>query len=119
MSEIAAHKTLLTATIAESASLSDAVYLGESLSPFAIKMPAAWDAAAITLQTSLDGSAWSNVYIAGGTEYSVTVAAANWVMLDPTYLKGLGSYIKVRSGTAGSPVNQTAARSIGVYVQED
>lgn len=120
MSEIIpSDMTLLTATIAEGASLSGSVSLGRNLQLFAIKMPAAWDAAAITLQTSVDGSAWSNVFLPGGTEYSLTVAAASWVLLDPTYLEGLGPYIKIRSGTSGTPVNQTAARSVGVYVRQE
>lgn len=115
---IAGDMTLKTATILSGAALSDAIYLGKLL-PFAIKMPAAWDAAAITIQTSMDGSTWSNAFLPGGSEYSLTVAAASWVLLDPTYTKGFGPYIRLRSGVAALAVNQTADRALGVYVREE
>lgn len=111
--------TLLTATIASTKNLSGAVYLGRALRIYAIKMPAAWDAAGLTFQTSVDGTTWSDVYLPNGDEYSVSVAASTWVLLDPTYLEGLGPYIKLRSGSSGSPVNQTADSAIGVYVRQD
>ncbi len=113
---IAADKTLLTATIAISASLSDGVYLGDA-QLCAIKMPAAWTTGGLSLQTSLDGVAYNNVFTSSG-EYTIGAAAGSWITLDPTYIKGLGTYIKVRSGTSGSPVVQEAARTIGLYVRE-
>lgn len=115
---IAGDMTLRTATIASEASLSGAVYIGKLL-PFAILMPAAWTAAAITLQASVDGNTWSDVFLPNNNEYSLTVAAARWVLLDPTYIKGLGPYLKVRSGTAAAAVAQEAERVVSIYVREE
>ncbi|MBP8055196.1 MAG: hypothetical protein KA314_05110 [Chloroflexi bacterium] len=111
--------TVLAATIEENRDMSNSVYLGRVLHPYALKMPADWDGATITFQTGLDGTTWSDVYLSTGDEYTVSVAAANWVLLDPTCLEGLGPYIKLRSGTSQSLVTQTAEREVGVYVRQD
>lgn len=99
--------TTLTATIAEgdATGLSTAVNIGE-LKPLAIIMPAAWTAAAITMQSSMDGVTYHDVYIKG-TEYSLTVGVDRHVLLDPGELEGVGPYIKLRSGTAAAAVEQT------------
>lgn len=98
------------ATIANGASLSDAVDLGGKLLG-GILMPAAWTAANLTFQASADGVTYGNVYDAVGDEYTVTAAASRFIALDPSMFSG-AQYVKVRSGTAGSPVNQGAARVI-------
>lgn len=99
------------ATIAASASLSAAVALPIGHVLVAIVMPSAWDAAGITLQGSFDGTTYQNVYIAAGTELALTVAAATNVALDPLLYQAF-PFLKIRSGTAGAPVNQTASRAI-------
>lgn len=103
------------AVIAESGSLSAAVEVaGHQI--VGLVMPAGWDAAAITLQGSADGSTFGNVYDKGGTEVSLTVAASRYVSLAGAEYAGLRS-IKVRSGTAVTPVAQTAARTIKVILR--
>jgi hypothetical protein len=75
----------------------------------AIQMPSAWTATVLTFLASSDGETFAPVYIAD-IEYSVAVAASRIVMLDFN-LYGL-QYIQLRSGTAGTPVQQAADRTI-------
>lgn len=101
---------LQTATIAINTALAAAVDLGMNRL-VGIVMPSGWDAAAITFQASVDGTTYYDVYSSGGTELNFTVAASRFVNVDPTTLRGW-RYVKVRSGTTGVPVNQTAARAV-------
>lgn len=99
-----------TATIANGASLSDAVQLdGSAL--VGIVMPATWTAANLTIQASHNDSTYNNVYDELGTEKTIVAAASRYISLNPADFAGSDS-IKVRSGTAGTPVNQAAARSV-------
>lgn len=105
---------LYTATIANGASLSGAVDLG-GRKLVAIVMPSAWDAASLTFQASPDGVTYYNLYD-GATERALVVSANYYSAL------GIGDWVgtrflKIRSGTAGAAVNQTAARSITLVAQ--
>jgi hypothetical protein len=103
---------ILTATIASGESLSGAVQLGGA-SVLRIVMPAGWDAAALTFQVSEDGSTFRELNAAGDSEAAVSIAvsAGKAYQLVPSTLAAQ-LWLKVRSGTSGSPVNQTAARTI-------
>jgi len=105
----------LTATIAQSASLSNAVLITGRL-PTRIDMPAAWTAANLTFQVSTDGLTYNNLYGDAGTEYTVTAAAARAIVLDPVDFAGV-NYLKIRSGTAATPVAQEVARSLAVVTR--
>lgn len=98
-------------TIDAGASLSNAIDLW-TYKDLAIEMSAAWTAAVITFLSSdtLTGT-YLSVYGNTGTEISVTVAAATIVSLDIEALKPL-RFIKIRSGTAASPVVQGAIRNL-------
>jgi hypothetical protein len=100
----------LTASIAQDASLSGAVNLA-GRAVCSILMSAVWDTAALTFQGSLDGATYGNIYDATtGAEYSIaaTAALAGVGITVPPNSPLLGwNYIKVRSGTAASAVNQT------------
>lgn len=101
-----------TATILSGASQSNAIDLeGYPLS--ALHMPAAWDTASITFLSAptLDGT-YQPVY-ADGIEVNEPAAAARCIPIASNAL-ALASirFIKLRSGTAGTPVNQTADRVI-------
>lgn len=100
-------------TIAESGSLSDEIDLGEGRVLCAIDMPADWDAANLTFQASYNsGGTFDDLYDQYGTEKTVTAAADRYIPLDdPAFWLGV-RYLKVRSGTAASAVEQTAARTI-------
>ncbi len=101
-----------TATIANGASLSGAVFLGDKVLS-AIQMPAGWDAAALTFQVSNDGgTTWNELLDATGTAITVaSPAAAKRYEVDATQFKS-SLFLKVRSGTSSVPVNQTASRSL-------
>lgn len=99
-----------TATIASGASLSGSIDLtGRIL--VAVQMPSAWTAASITFQASNDGTTFDNVYDTAGTELAATVAASRYVVFDPADLASV-RWIKLRSGTSGTPVNQAAERTL-------
>jgi len=102
-----------TAVIAITTSLSAAVNLGNKRLA-AIQMPAAWDAAVITFQGSLDGTTFSNLFDSNGLEMSIPSLSATanlGISIDVASFAGW-PFLKIRSGTAASPVNQTAARSL-------
>lgn len=105
----------VNATIANGASLSGAVDIGAARRLLSITMPAAWTAAGITLQISNDGTNYADVYDAYGTEYAMTVAASRCVLI-PADLRRV-RYLKIRSGTSGTPVNQAAERVIAINVE--
>jgi hypothetical protein len=104
----------LTATIGNGANLSDAVTLnGQQLA--VIEMPAAWTAAVLTFQASMDGTNYFNVYNDAGDEVYVIVDISRRVYVDIGALSQQ-KYIKLRSGTAVTTVNQGGARTIYVEV---
>lgn len=100
-------------TIAAGASLSGAIEIGERATALMLVMPDQWTAAGLTVQTSPDGVTYQNLYDRNGTEVAIVTAASRNVALD-TWTFGGARYIKLRSGTAGTPVNQAGARSIQV-----
>jgi hypothetical protein len=103
------------ATILSGTALSAAVNIG-SKQIVGIAMPAAWTAASISLQVSLDGgTTWLELINTAGA-VSYTVAASQFLALDPATLHGVNA-IKVRSGTSGSAVNQGADRIVGLAVR--
>jgi hypothetical protein len=107
------------AAIANGASQSSEIVLGdEKVENVTIEMPAAWTAAAITLLVSFDGVTFSPLHDQAGTEVSFTVAASRVQCIACAlypHLLGVHSF-KLRSGTAGVPVNQGAARTFNVRV---
>jgi len=101
----------ITATIAASSSLSPEVDLGIG-TLVGIAMPAAWTAAALTFQVSVDGGVtWNELTTSAGAAVSYTVAAGQFIAVDPTLWRGINA-IKVRSGTSGSPVNQVSQAAL-------
>ncbi len=103
-------QTQIAATIASGQSLSGEVDIGNKLL-VGIWMPSGWDAAAMTFQVSPDGgTTWLELQSASAV-VSYTVAAGQFIGVDPTIWRGVMS-LKVRSGTFGAPVNQTANRTI-------
>ena len=83
----------------------------------AIQMPSTWEAANLTFQGSWDGGAYNNVYDDGGNEVSVTAAASRYIVFDALgNIEGL-RFVKVRSGSAGTVVTQTAATTVTLIVR--
>ena len=118
----------INATIANGASLSNAVKIGDSevndgsrapadFRLFGIVMPAAWTAASLTFQASLDGgTSWHNVKDATGAEVSVVASVDDCVVWLPAAFSAL-PMLKVRSGTAAAPVAQGAERVITLILR--
>lgn len=105
----------LVAIIPNNASLSNALDIGES-SMQTIHMPTDWDAAVITFASSdeLNGL-YQGVYDVNGTEVTMTTAADRDVPF-PVEVAGC-RFIKLRSGTVGTPVAQTPARTIPIILK--
>lgn len=77
----------------------------------AIIMPASWTTADLTFQASNDDTTFYNFYNAAGTEVTVEADASRWIGIDPVDFSGV-AYMKVRSGTSGTPVAQGADRTL-------
>lgn len=107
---------VITATIAAGASLSPEVdFGGKTL--VGIWMPANWTAADLTFQASPDGGAsWGELQDGANNAIDLKIAASEFIQIDPTKWRGVRS-IKVRSGTSGSPVNQTDAMAISLLIR--
>lgn len=101
-------------TIANGASLSTALDLGEGRVAFLV-MPAAWTAADISFQVSADGAAFVDLFKPDGTEYTLTVAASRAILLPLADFLGI-RHIKIRSGKTGAAVNQAADRAMKLWL---
>lgn len=111
--------TMVTATIANGASLSGAVDIGSGLSLVGIVTPAGWTTAVVSFQasTALDGT-YVDLYKLDGTEMASpgSLAASHWHPLDPADFAGV-RYLKVRSGTAAAAVNQAGGDTLTLVVR--
>jgi hypothetical protein len=102
--------------IANGESLSDAVALGTdgARQLVGLQMPGTWTAASLTFAVSFDGTTYVPLYW-DGAEYTIAAAggaaASLGVSLEPSAFAGW-AFVKVRSGTAASAVNQTAERTL-------
>jgi len=80
-------------------------------------MPAAWTTANLTLLVSLDGTTYNPLYDKDGVEVTIAAAASRYIQLFPGDFEGF-LYLKLRSGTSGTPVTQAAERVLSVMVEE-
>lgn len=104
-----------TVTISSGSAVSDAEEDLRGYVLAAIVMPSAWTNANLTLQAIAEpGGTYQDVYDDGGTEYSLTVDASQFVALEQDARERFrAAYgVKLRSGTGGTPVNQAADREI-------
>ena len=111
-----------TATIANNASLSDAMTLGSNRTLVGVITPSTWTAAAITFKVSMDDVTYYPLMDSTGTEViipsaSIPTGAAWACALDPRNFVGW-KYVKIQSGTNASNVNQGGARSVIVVLRE-
>jgi hypothetical protein len=104
----------IAVAIAHGASLSGQVDIGGK-TLVGIVFPATWVTAGLSFQASADGgTTWGELLDTTATAInvaSVTGGAEVFIAVDPTKWRGVRS-IKVRSGTVGSPVAQTAAGGV-------
>lgn len=109
--------TVNLVTILDGEALSGATFIGYGLLVGLI-VPAGWNTADITLQAAPDGATYYNVHHkADDTEETIQAAASRHIWLDPP-IRGVG-WVKVRSGTALSPVNQTGDVVVGVVTEKN
>jgi hypothetical protein len=88
-----------------------------------ILIPAAWTGAAITFSVSQDGVTYMDMWNTSlGTAVEVTIASGNiptggvrFLALNLADFIGV-NFVKIRSGTSGTPVIQGATRSIGLVL---
>jgi len=108
-------KNTVPVTIGNGQAVSNVADLVDAI-PVAVVVPSTWTTADLTFQTSDDGRAYHDVYDEGGSELTVKATAGAWLIIPDAYACGFGRYVKVRSGTAASPVNQAAAREVKIIV---
>lgn len=108
----------LTINIAAGSALSDPVEIAAGRLA-SIALPAAWDAAALTFQISADGSNWSNWHTTNWADSSpeIKIPVPNAGIAVSLIEPAAARFLRVRSGTAGTPVNQTAARRLVLQLQ--
>jgi hypothetical protein len=109
-----AKPAVATVTIANGASLSDAIEVGQSVVG-GLQVPAI-DSAALTFQGSHDGVTYQNCHDSAGAEITIPASAGARFVTAPAALNGV-PFLKVRTGTAAAPVNQTAQRQIQVVAK--
>jgi len=116
-------RTVEAAIAAGATGLSGIVDLADE-APCGIIMPSAWLTAAITFQVSVDeGLTFQNLYDSGGGE--VTISSGNVAVSRCIAFTALLSdafrgtrHVKIRSGTAVTPVNQTATRNLTIQLRQ-
>lgn len=113
-------------TIPNNEALSDEIDLGNN-SLVAIEFPNTWAGTQITFQSKVvkgnaEGSTdidnleiWRNVYDSAGNELVVTVGS-NRIVTDIPELAPL-RFIRIRSGTSTTPVNQSPTKMIRVITK--
>lgn len=100
---------VLKVPILNGGSLSAAIDVGQ-LRAARVQIPALWTTANLTFQTSIDGVTYADLYD-GSLEYTITAAASREILLPIADFLGI-RYLKIRSGTSGTPVNQVADRTL-------
>ena len=107
-----------TATIDTAATaLSSGTHLNGLLLVGITKADIDWDTANITFQVSHDNVTYVDLYTSGGLEKTVTVSIdtdAQYFALDPSDFAGV-KYIKFRSGTQATPVQQSESQDLVVH----
>lgn len=111
---MSSYKVTTPVTIASGTSVSSSVDLGDMVL-VGVVTPAAWTAAAITFEASLDGTNWrpmrnqtAEVSIATA---QISTTEARYISVDTNIFRGV-RFIRLRSGVSGTLVNQGAAREL-------
>ena len=106
-------------TIGSGVALTGEINLGKSGVLQGIIIPSAWTAANLTLQISdsdKTGGTFVDVYDDAGVEGVIIAAASRCLALYPDQFVG-ARFIKLRSGTTGTPVNQGAERTLILLIE--
>ena len=106
----------LQATIPINTALSNALSIdGDVLCE--IQMPATWTTAHVTFQTSPDGVNFQDLVDTSNAEVDLTVTQAKNRRVNPDLYHGI-VYLRLRSGTTATPVNQAAARVLTLVFED-
>lgn len=103
--------TTITCTIDSAASLSSVINFGNRR-PKLIFCPAVWTTANLSIKVSKDGSTWGNLYV-DDIEFTLVAGAGIAINCNPRAFIGI-QYMQIRSGTAATPVNQGARRTLSI-----
>jgi hypothetical protein len=107
---------VLPAAIAAGQSMTDGLNLG-GLRLFGLTVPANWTAANVTFQMSADGgNTWTNMYDASGSELTAVAGASRFIAMDPANFAS-AQWVKIRSGSSASPVNQAQSVALGLVLR--
>jgi hypothetical protein len=119
---------ITTATIANGASLSGVVELGDNGQVLGLTTDTAWDTQALTFAVSsarattaaeLAALVFTPLILADGNEATIVgLAASESVAVPGFWTKGY-RWIKVRSGTAAAAANQTGATVVTLSIGDD
>ena len=105
--------TVTPVTISNGTSLSPAVLIGPK-TLVGVALPSGWAAANLSLQASWDGTNYFEFGNSAGLFAITTSGTVGEVIgLDPNIFRGIVA-IKIRSGTAASPVNQVGDQLVQV-----
>lgn len=110
----------VTATIPINDSVSQDLLIGGRLT--AIVTAAAWTAAALSLEASVDGVTWYPVAVNAATQAAILSSAAAAYASSYQQLSAVLPeayefiYLRLRSGTTAAPVTQVAARVLILVV---
>lgn len=115
---ISSQRSVATATIANGASVSGSVDL-LSTALLGFIAPSGWTAAALSIEVSVDGSNWSAAIYDGSNSavgsWSAVVAGAAYAVDAVSMLPF--RYVRFRSGSGASPVNQGEQRDFIVITR--
>ena len=75
-----------------------------------ITMPPEWDEAALTFQFSSDGLFYNDMYMLDGFAATIPVVVEGSGVIIPADVGHAVAFLKIRSGTPGNPVVQSAER---------
>lgn len=106
--------TTASATIANGGSLSDAVTIAAGKVVRGFVTPAAWTAAALSFDVSIDGATFKTLRYPDGTELSLAALTLDAYVPFPTLIGA--AKIRFRSGLSGSTTNQGAERTFTVVM---
>jgi len=113
-------------TISSGESLSDGIVVNSGGDPdnpqsgfrlAGIEMPSTWTSADLTFQVSSDGITYRDLKDMFGSEIVVTASSDDAITIPPLDFIGW-AYLKIRSGTSGTPVTQSGDREIGLALKQ-
>lgn len=105
-----------TVSIAINASASSSIKPQGACIPAAILMPAAWTAAGLSPEISVDNSTYYPIYDEYGSMVILQASTSRAIRLSPADYFGAGIYFRLRSVNAstGAAVTQAAARTLTI-----